>query len=368
MKTNLLMMAAIGLAGILTSYAAVQTEDFDEIKLYTLKNKAGTTVKITNYGAIVTSIITADRKGAMADITLGYNDVSGYTNAVDKPYFGAIVGRYGNRIAKGKFSIDGKDYKLAVNNGENHLHGGVIGLDKVVWDAKIGGPNSITLHYLAKDGEEGYPGNLDINVTYTLSDTNELKIDYLATTDKKTPVNLTNHTYFNLKGEGEDTILGHELMINAKGFTPVDSGLIPTGKITSVSGTPFDFTTAKAIGRDVGKKDQQLEYGLGYDHNWVLDKGGKQGQMTLAATLYEPGTGRFMEVFTQEPGLQFYCGNFLAGNLKGKSGKTYVHRGGLCLETQHYPDSPNQAAFPNTILNPGKKYKTTTVYKFSTKK
>ena len=287
-------------------------------------------------------------------------------NAVDKPYFGSIVGRYGNRIAKGKFSIDGKEYKLAVNNGENHLHGGVIGFDKVVWDAKVVGPNSIALHYLAKDGEEGYPGNLDINVTYTLTDANELKIDYLATTDKKTPVNLTNHTYFNLKGEGEGNILGHELMINAKGFTPVDSGLIPTGKITPVAGTPFDFTTAKAIGRDVGKKDQQLEYGLGYDHNWVLDKGGKDGQLTLAATLYESTTGRFMEVFTQEPGVQFYCGNFLAGNLKGKSGKTYVHRGGLCLETQHYPNSPNQAAFPNTILNPGKKYKTTTVYKFST--
>jgi len=366
MKTNLLMMAAIGLTGMLTSYAAVQTENFDEIKLYTLKNKAGTTVKITNYGAIVTSIITADRKGNMADIALGYNDVSGYMNAVDKPYFGAIVGRYGNRIAKGKFSIDGKEYKLAVNNGENHLHGGVIGFDKVVWDAKIDNPNSITLHYLAKDGEEGYPGNLDINVTYTLTEANELKIDYLATTDQKTPVNLTNHTYFNLKGEGEGTILGHELMIKAKGFTPVDRGLIPTGKITPVSGTPFDFTTAKAIGRDVVKKDQQLEYGLGYDHNWVLDKGGKDGQLTLAATLYEPTTGRFMEVFTQEPGLQFYCGNFLAGNLKGKSGKTYLHRGGLCLETQHYPDSPNQSAFPNTILNPGKKYKTTTVYKFST--
>ena len=360
------LIAAIGLAGILTANATVETSDFDDIKLYTLKNKAGTAVKITNYGATVTSIITADRKGTMADITLGYNDVSDYMNAVDKPYFGSIVGRYGNRIAKGKFSIDGKEYKLAVNNGENHLHGGVIGFDKVVWDAKVVGPNSIALHYLAKDGEEGYPGNLDINVTYTLTDANELKIDYLATTDKKTPVNLTNHTYFNLKGEGEGNILGHELMINAKGFTPVDSGLIPTGKITPVAGTPFDFTTAKAIGRDVGKKDQQLEYGLGYDHNWVLDKGGKDGQLTLAATLYESTTGRFMEVFTQEPGVQFYCGNFLAGNLKGKSGKTYVHRGGLCLETQHYPNSPNQAAFPNTILNPGKKYKTTTVYKFST--
>jgi len=212
MNRNLLMIAAIGLAGMLTSNAAVQTSDFDDIKIYTLKNKAGTTVKITNYGATVTSIITADREGTMADIALGYNDVSGYMNAVDKPYFGSIVGRYGNRIAKGKFTIDGKDYTLATNNGENHLHGGVIGFDKVVWDAKIDGPNKITFHYLAKDGEEGYPGNLDINVTYTLTDDNELKIDYLATTDQKTPVNLTNHTYFNLKGEGEGDILGHELM------------------------------------------------------------------------------------------------------------------------------------------------------------
>ena len=366
MKTTLLMIAALSLAGLLTSHAAVTSSDFDAIKLYTLENKVGTTVKVTNYGATITSITTADRKGGMADIVLGYNDVSGYMNAVDKPYFGSIVGRYGNRIAKGKFTIDGKDYKLATNNGENHLHGGVIGFDKVVWDAKVTGTSSIAFHYLAKDGEEGYPGNLDINVTYTLTDANELKIDYIATTDKKTPVNLTNHTYFNLKGEGDGTILDHELMINAKGFTPVDSGLIPTGEIAPVTGTPFDFTTAKAIGRDLGEKDQQLEYGLGYDHNWVLDKGDKQGQMTLAATLYEPSTGRLMEVFTQEPGLQFYCGNFLAGNLKGKSGKTYVHRGGLCLETQHYPDSPNQPTFPNTILTPGEAYKTTTIYKFST--
>jgi len=352
---------------VLTCSAEVETSDFDDIKLYTLRNKAGTTVKVTNYGATVTSMVTADRQGNMADIALGYNDVSGYMNAVDKPYLGAIVGRYGNRIAKGEFNIDGIDYKLATNNDANHLHGGVIGFDKVVWDAKVVGSNSVAFHYLAKDGEEGYPGNLDINVTYTLTEANELKIDYLATTDKKTPVNLTNHTYFNLKGEGEGSILDHQLMINAKGFTPVDSGLIPTGEITPVSGTPFDFTSAKAIGRDIGEKNQQLEYGLGYDHNWVLNKGEKDEQLTLAATLYEQSSGRFMEVFTEEPGIQFYCGNFLAGNLKGKSGKTYVHRGGLCLETQHYPDSPNQSTFPNTILNPGEKYKTTTVYKFSTK-
>jgi aldose 1-epimerase len=357
----------LGAVGMLAGCASVKTSDFDGIKLYTLKNKAGTTIKITNYGATVTSIITADRNGKMADIALGYNDVSGYMNAVDKPYFGAIVGRYGNRIALGKFSIDGTEYVLKTNNNANHLHGGVIGFDKVVWNAEVVGRNAVKFSYLAKDGEEGYPGNLSVAVTYTLTDANELKIDYLATTDKKTPVNLTNHTYFNLKGEGEGTILDHELMINAKGLTPVDSGLIPTGKIVPVAGTPFDFNSPKAIGRDVGQKDQQLEYGLGYDHNFVLDKGGKDGQMTLAASVYEPTTGRFMEVFTEEPGIQFYCGNFLAGNLKGKSGKTYVNRGGFCLETQHYPDSPNQPAFPSTILKPGGEYKTTTIYKFSAK-
>ncbi|WP_342793761.1 aldose epimerase family protein [Pontiella desulfatans] len=357
----------VGAVGLIAGCASVKTVDFDEIKLYTLKNKVGTTVKITNYGATVTSIICADRDGNMADIALGYNDVSGYMNAVDKPYFGSIVGRYGNRIAKGKFTIEGTEYELATNNGENHLHGGVIGFDKVVWDAEVVDKNMVKFSYLAKDGEEGYPGNLQIAVTYTLTDDNELQIDYLATTDQKTPVNLTNHTYFNLKGEGEGDILGHELMLNAKATTPVDSGLIPTGKIFPVSGTPFDFTTAKAIGKDIGVKDQQLEYGLGYDHNWVLDKGGKDGQLTLAATVYEPTTGRFMEVFTEEPGIQFYCGNFLSGNLKGKAGKTYVNRGGFCLETQHYPDSPNQPAFPSTILKPGDKYKTTTVYRFSAK-
>jgi aldose 1-epimerase len=359
------MFGLLGVTALVAGCASVKTADFDEIKLYTLKNKTGTTVKITNYGATVTSIVTAARDGKMADIALGYNEVSGYMNAVDKPYFGAIVGRYGNRIAKGGFSIDGEEYTLATNNGENHLHGGVIGFDKVVWNAETVGRNAVKFSYLAKDGEEGYPGNLQIAVIYTLTEENELKIDYLATTDKKTPVNLTNHTYFNLKGEGEGTILDHELMINAKATTPVDSGLIPTGEIKPVQGTPFDFTTAKPIGRDIGRKDQQLEYGLGYDHNWVLDKDDKDGRMTLAATVYEPTTGRFMEIYTEEPGIQFYCGNFLAGNLKGKSGKTYVHRGGFCLETQHYPDSPNQSSFPSTILNPGDEYKTSTIYTFS---
>ena len=356
----------------LSCYASVKEvkmEDFDKINLYTLKNSSGTTIKVTNYGAIIASIVVADRNGNMGDIALGYNCVEDYMNAVDKPYLGSIVGRYGNRIADGKFILDGETYKLARNNYPNHLHGGVIGFDKVVWDANpiLGeGFTGIELTYLSKDGEEGYPGNLDVKVTYKLTDDNELVIEYLATTDKATPVNLTNHTYFNLAGEGSGTILDHELMINADNFTPIDETLIPTGKIVSVKGTPFDFTSPKAIGKDIGVENKQLKYGLGYDHNFVLNKDDKK--MSLAATVYEPSSGRFMEVLTEEPGVQFYCGNFLDGRLKGKSGKTYVHRGGLCLETQHYPDSPNKPDFPSTILRPGETYKTKTVFRFSVKK
>ncbi|WP_425399482.1 aldose epimerase family protein [Aeoliella sp.] len=349
-----------------TASAQITTQDFDKIMLYTLKNSNGNTIKVTNYGAIITSIIVPDRDGEMGDIALGYDSVEEYINAVDKPYFGSVVGRYGNRIAEGKFTVDGQEYELAVNNGANHLHGGVVGFDKVVWDAKPVGDNSLELTYLAKDMEEGYPGNLQCKVTYTLTDDNELVVHYEATTDKTTPVNLTQHTYFNLKGEGNGTILDHELMLNAKQFTPVDEGLIPTGKLVNVAGTPFDFTKAKPIGRDVEKADEQLNFGGGYDHNWVLDKEGKEGQMTLAARLSEPSTGRVVEVLTTEPGIQFYCGNFLDGRLKGKSGRTYVYRGGLCLETQHYPDSPNQPNFPSTLLEPGDKYDTTTVFRFST--
>lgn len=346
--------------------AQVTSQDFDSIMLYTLKNSNGVTVKVTNYGAIITSIVVPDRDGEMGDIALGYDSVEGYMNAVDKPYLGAVVGRYGNRIAEGKFTIDGEEYELAVNNGANHLHGGVIGFDKVVWDAKPVGENSLELTYLAKDMEEGYPGNLQCKVTYTLTDDDELKVRYEAVTDKPTHANLTQHTYFNLKGEGNGTILDHELMLNAKQFTPVDEGLIPTGKLVDVAGGPFDFTTAKAIGRDIEEADEQLNFGGGYDHNWVLDKGGKPGAMTLAARLSEASTGRVVEVFTTEPGIQFYCGNFLDGRLKGKSGQPYVFRGGLCLETQHYPDTPNQPNFPTTLLKPGEKYDTTTVFKFST--
>jgi aldose 1-epimerase len=345
-------------------------DDFDSIKLYTVKNNAGMTLKVTNYGAIITSILVPDRDGKFADVALGYDSVEGYINAVDRPYFGAIVGRYGNRIAKGQFTLDGETYKLATNNGANHLHGGIIGFDKVVWDAEIVGEdswNGVQLKYLAKDKEEGYPGNLDITVTYKLTEDNQIIVDYLATTDKATPSNLTQHTYFNLKGEGEGTILDHELMINAKKYTPVDEGAIPTGETPDVAGTPFDFTKAKPIGKDIGGDHQQLKFGLGYDHNFILDKEGKDGEMTLAAQVYEPTSGRMMEISTTEPGIQFYCGNFLDGRLKGKSGKSYIHRGGFCLETQHYPDSPNQPKFPSTILKPGDKYKTTTSFKFTTK-
>lgn len=361
------MIAALVLTATLaTSSPAQVVTDFDSIQLYTFTNSSGAQVKITNYGAIVTSIIVPDRNGKLGDIALGYHHVENYINAVDKPYFGAIVGRYGNRIAKGTFSIADETYSLAVNNGENHLHGGVIGFDKVVWDAKLvrgDGWSGLELSYLAKDTEEGYPGNLDVTVTYKWTNQNELIVDYHATTDKATPINLTQHTYFNLKGEGEGTILDHELMINAKRFTPVDDTLIPTGEMPEVAGTPFDFTSPKPIGRDIDEDHEQLEFGGGYDHNFVLDK--PQGEMGLAARVHEPTTGRVMEITTTEPGIQFYCGNFLDGRLKGKSGKPYLHRGGFCLETQHYPDSPNQPNFPSAILKPGEEYKTTTVFKFS---
>ena len=346
----------------------VSVTDFDSIKLYELTNNAGTTVKITNYGATITSIKVVDRDGKFADIALGYDRAEDYMNAVDKPYFGSIVGRYGNRIAKGRFSLEGKIYTLATNNGPNHLHGGIIGFDKVVWDATpIRGQEytGVELTYRAKDREEGYPGNLDIKVTYKLTTENELVIEYDATTDKATPVNLTNHTYFNLAGEGNGTILDHELMINADYYTPVDETLIPIGKIDPVKGTPFDFTRPKAVGRDINQDNPQLTFGGGYDHNFVLNK--EAEGLTLSATVYEPKSGRFMEVFTEEPGVQFYCGNFLDGRLIGKSGKPYIYRGGFCLETQHYPDSPNQPNFPNTLLRPGDVYSTKTSYRFSVK-
>lgn len=362
--TVLLAMATANSRG-----SEIVVDDFDQIKLYTLTNSAGVKVRITNYGATITSIVVPDRNGEMGDVALGYNRVEGYINAVDRPYFGAIVGRYGNRIAKGQFTLEGETYELATNNGENHLHGGNMGFDKVVWDAKPSdSKNALTLVYVARDGEEGYPGALTAKVTYELTEANEIVIDYHATTTKTTVVNLTQHTYFNLKGEGNGDILDHELLINAPAYTPVDKTAIPTGEIANVSGTPFDFTSAKAIGADIAKNHQQIKFGLGYDHNWVLDKSepGDDG-MTLAARVYEPTTGRVLEVHTTEPGIQFYSGNFLSGVLKGKSEKAYEHRGGFCLETQHYPDSPNQPDFPSTTLKPDETYESKTVFRFSTK-
>lgn len=348
------------------SIASMNAAENESIRYFKLKNSNGMVVKATNYGAIITSIVVPDKDGNLADVALGYDDVESYKTAVEKPYFGAVVGRYGNRIAKGKFTVDGKQYSLAINNAPNSLHGGIVGFDKVVWTPEFDeAANRLVLSYRSKDMEEGYPGNLDVKVSYTLNDQNQIVIDYHATSDKATPINLTQHTYFNLKGEGEGDILGHELMLNANHYTPVDKTLIPTGELAAVTGTPFDFTTAKPIGKDIGAEDQQLEFGGGYDHNWVVNAANDGEELRVAAEVYEPKSGRVLKVLTSEPGIQFYCGNFLNGSLKGKAGKPYVRRGGFCLETQHYPDSPNQKNFPSTILRPGKKYQTTTVFEFS---
>jgi len=340
-----------------------QTPDGKQVRLYSLRNANGLTADIMTYGAIVVSLKTPDSKGRMADIVLGYDNLQDYVK--NSPYFGAIVGRYGNRIAKGKFKLDGAEYTLATNNNANHLHGGIKGFDKVVWDDKpVQRPDAVgvRLSYLSKDGEEGYPGNLKATVTYLLTNANELRIEYEATTDKATPVNLTHHGYFNLTG-GQRDILGHVLTLNADKFTPVDDGLIPTGELTAVKDTPMDFTKATAIGARIANEYEQLKFGGGYDHNWVLNKSGKG--MTLAARVSEPTTGRVMEIHTAEPGIQFYSGNFLDGTITGKGGKVYQHRWGFCLETQHYPDSPNKPNFPSTILRPGEKYETVTMYRFS---
>ena len=347
-------------------------EDFGKLadgtkaKLYTLSNSNGIIMKVTNYGGIVVSLEVPDKNGKADDIVLGYDRVEDYVKA--SPYFGAIIGRYGNRIGKGKFSLDGKIYSLAVNNGENHLHGGLKGFDKVIWDTqKIDSlkGQALKMHYVSKDGEEGYPGRLDVTVTYTLTEDNELVIDYLATTDKATVCNLTQHSYFNLKGQGSGDILDHVLTLNADNFTPIDSGLIPTGEITTVKDTPMDFTSPASIGERINQDTEQLKFGKGYDHNWVLNKA-SQDKLSLAAAVYEPKSGRQMEVWTTEPGIQFYAGNFLDGSNTGKGGKVYNYRNGFCLETQHYPDSPNEENFPSTVLRPGEIYKTQTIYKFKT--
>lgn len=340
-----------------------QTPAGEPVELFTLKNAKGTEVAITNYGGIVVSIKTADRAGNFADIALGHDSLDGYLKP--HPYFGAIIGRYGNRIGNAVFKLNGVEYKLAKNDGANTLHGGVKGFDKVVWYArqtKVEGAPALELAYVSKDGEEGYPGTLTTTVIYSLNDNNELRIDYSATTDKDTVVNLTNHSYFNLAGQGEGDILGHVMMINASRFTPVDSGLIPTGELKPVEGTPFDFRTPTPIGARIENADEQLKLGRGYDHNFVLD--GEAGTLRLAARVTEPKSGRTLEVLTTEPGIQFYTGNFLDGSITGKGGKVYGRRYGFCLETQHFPDSPNKPEFPSTVLKPGGRYASTTIYRF----
>lgn len=327
---------------------------------YTLTNGNGMQVGIINYGGTITKLITADKTGAMGDVVTGFESLDGFLQK-GVPYFGALIGRYGNRIANGKFTLDGKEYTLAGNNNGNSLHGGNKGYDKVYWNIeKQAGDSSLKLTYISKDGEEGYPGNLNIEVVYTLTADNGLKIDYTATTDKASPINLTSHAYFNLSAGKDSTILGHDLMMKADKFTPVNDALIPTGKLEDVKGGPMDFNTAKPIGKEIASVSG------GYDHNWVLNKSGNT--LEMVAVLSHAVSGRSMEVWTTEPGLQFYSGNFLDGTLTNtKGGVKYIKHGALCLETQHFPDSPNQPAFPSTILKPGETYRHTTVYKFSAK-
>src|SRR5213595_1957799 len=341
------------------------TQRGEAVSAYTLKNAHGIELQVLDYGGIIVSLRVPDRTGRLGDVVLGFDSLADYQRG--SPYFGALIGRYGNRIARGRFSLDGRGYTLATNNGPNHLHGGVRGFDKVVWKvAPFQHADSVglVLTYTSPDGEEGYPGTLQATVTYTLTDSNQLIFDYHATTDRATPVNLTQHSYFNLAGDGKGDILGHVVTLNADRFTPVDSTLIPTGEIRSVAGTPFDFRTPTAIGARIGLDEQQLRYGRGYDHNFVLNKGADGGP-TLAARVYEPSSGRLMEIYTTEPGLQFYSGNFLDGTLRGKHGVVYRHRYGFAMETQHFPDSPNKPSFPSTTLRPGEQYRSRTIYKFA---
>lgn len=341
-----------------------KTTDGKAVDLYTLTNEKGMEVKITNYGATMVSLKVPDRHSEPVDVTLGYNSLKAYER--DNAYFGCIVGRYANRIAGGEFKLHGKRYHLAKNDGDNHLHGGTRGFNKAIWQVKKPiddvAPN-VLLTYLSPDGEEGYPGNLSVTVTYRLTEKNDLRIDYTAETDQPTVINLTHHSYFNLAGSGSGNILGHTLTIFADQFTPVDNRLIPTGELRSVKGTPLDFTRPAGIGVRIDQEDEQLILGKGYDHNWVLNK--EEGVLALAARVMESTSGRTMGVYTTEPGIQFYSGNFLGDRIAGKEGQIYRHRGGFCLETQHFPDSPNRPQFPSTVLEPGEKYKQTTIYRFS---
>jgi aldose 1-epimerase len=340
-----------------------KTQQGQPVDLYTLTNRNGMQAVITNYGGIVVSLTARDRKGAWGDVVLGFDSLDGYLK--EHPYFGALVGRYGNRIARAQFALDGKTYRLAANNGPNHLHGGVRGFDKAVWTATAQGPNSLKLELNSPDGDEGYPGALHVEVVYTLTENDELRIDYTATTNKPTILNLTNHSYFNLGGQGAGDVLNHQIKIAARRFTPVDATLIPTGELRDVKGTPFDFTGFHTIGERIGQNDEQIKVGKGYDHNFVLDSGGKA--LALAAEVFEPVSGRVMKVQTTEPGVQFYTGNFLDGTVRGKGGIAYRLRAGFCLETQHFPDSPNRPSFPPVVLRPGETFRSTTTYGFSSR-
>lgn len=349
----------------------VKAEDFKttvngkKTDLFVLENKRGMKVAITNYGGRIVSWMAPDKNGEYDDIVLGFDSIQGYLNA-NEIYFGALIGRYANRIDEGEFALNGEKYSLATNNGPNHLHGGPGGFHNVVWDAKKLNNRHLVLHYISEDGEEGYPGKLKVQVQYILTDDNELKMDYTATTNEATVLNLTNHAFFNLGGAASGTINDHKLMINADRYTPIDSTLIPTGEIASVENTPFDFTEPTAIGKRISEENKQLRHGAGYDHNFVLNKK-KKGTLTVAAKVRDPESGRVMKVLTTEPGIQFYGGNFLDGSDTGKEGKPYKHRTAFCLETQHFPDSPNQPNFPSTVLEPDSVYHSLSVYRISTK-
>jgi len=350
MKTALLFLS-------LTTLLMAQTP-----KTFTLKNKAGMEAVITNYGGILMSLKVPNRAGKLEDVVLGFDKSEDYLATKEHPYFGALVGRYGNRIGKAQFTVDGKNYKLAANNGPNSLHGGIVGFDKKFWTARQSG-NVLTLELVSKDMEEGFPGELRVKVTYTLADNNSLRVDYLATTSKPTVLNLTNHSYFNLGGNAAKHVMGHVLILKASKFTPVDKELIPTGELKSVAGTPFDFTKPTPIGVRIDQPDEQLKMGGGYDHNFVFDKG-ITAQPQLVAEVYDPASGRLMDVLTTEPGVQLYTSNFLDGSISGKGGVKYEKRHAFCLETQHFPDSPNKPAFPSTTLLPGSTYKSATIFQF----
>jgi aldose 1-epimerase len=340
-----------------------RTPDGQAVEVYTLTNARGMQVRAITYGAIIQAIRVPDRSGHLGDVTLGYDSLQGYLT--DSPYFGAVVGRYANRIARGRFTLEGRTYRLAANNGPNHLHGGVKGYDKVVWRARSfhrGDTVGVRFEHTSPDGDQGYPGTVRVSVGYSLTPANELIVEYHGTTDRPTPLNLSQHSYFNLAGEGSGDILRHVLTIDADRYTPVDSTLIPTGELASVAGTPFDFRRPTAIGACIARPDPQLERGKGYDHNFVLRRSG--GGLVHAVHVLDPASGRTLDISTTEPGLQFYSGNFLDGTIRGKAGHVYGHRSGLVLETQHFPDSPNHPAFPSTILRPGKEYFSRTLFRF----